>query len=100
VVLDSYQLLFDNLHPCIEQDIQVDKLVVEGMKLSSMHIVHQQQLEDMSLDLRDMFDMSLGTVYDKYHQDIWHNLLGMFHELGKEQLNLQYIHHLGIEVSL
>jgi len=88
------------LHRSNEQAILEDKLAVEDMKSNSVHIEHQQKLEDMSLDLKDMSGMSLDIAGDRYHRDTWHNLENMSHEWGKEQSNLRYIHHLGIEVRV
>jgi hypothetical protein len=89
-----------NWHQSNEQGSQVDKLAVEGTPLGTMHIEHQQRLEDKSLGLQGMFDTLWGIVCGTYHRDIYQKQDRMFRELGKEQLYLRYIHHLGIEASL
>jgi len=56
-VWDNSPLLFDNLHPGNEQVEVEGKLVVEDMKSDPLRIVHQQRLEDKSLDLKGKFGM-------------------------------------------
>jgi hypothetical protein len=56
-VWDSSPLSIDNLHQNNEQAEVVDKWVVADMKSDPLRIVHQQRVEDKSLDLSDKFGM-------------------------------------------
>jgi hypothetical protein len=83
VVWDSSPLLFDNLHRGNEQAEKEDKLVVEDNQSASMHIGHQQRLEDKSLEVMDILDSLWGMLCGMYHQDICRSQQDMFRELGK-----------------